>query len=246
MTSGGYDPNQYPQGGQPYGQPYPQGGQQYPQGGQQYPGQQPYPGGQPPQYGQQGQQGQYPQQPQQPYGQQPPGQQPYGQPQDPYGQQFGQQPYGQPQYGAPGVPPGAVPGDLGVRFAARLIDALIIFIPLVLIYVFVIGNNIGGQIVWSILAAVVNLGYFVGMEVSQGGTLGKKALGLRVLGPNGGNLDAAASAKRNLWVVSQLIPCIGSLVELGLVIYIAVTISQDPNRQGWHDKFAGGATVVKG
>ncbi|WP_280274414.1 RDD family protein [Nocardia wallacei] len=267
MTSGGYDPNQYPQGGQPYGQPYPQGGgQQYPQGGQQYPGQeqygqqqpygQQYPqGGQPP-YGQQypqggqpqggqppyGQQEPYPQQPGQPYGQP-------GQPGQPYGQQpgqpYGQQPYGQPQYGAPGVPPGTVPGDLGVRFGARVIDGLIVGIPIAIIFFF-LGNSLGIQIVEGIVAALVYVGYNVALETSQGATLGKKLLGLRVLAPGGGTLDAGTSFKRNLWYLAGVVPCLGSLVELGLIIYIAVTISQDPAKQGWHDKFAGGTQVVKG
>lgn len=48
MTAGGYDPNQYPQGQQPYGQGgYPQGQQPYPQGGFPPPGPPPHggPGG---------------------------------------------------------------------------------------------------------------------------------------------------------------------------------------------------------
>ncbi|MBF6173388.1 RDD family protein [Nocardia blacklockiae] len=253
MTSGGYDPNQYPQGGQPQGQPYPQGGgQQYPQGGQQFPGQEPYgqqqpygqqyPQGGQPQYGQQYPQGGQPQYGQQePYPQQPYGQQPYGQ-QPPPGQPYGQQPYGQPQYGAPG---GAVPGDLGIRFGARVIDGLIIGIPIAIIFFF-IGNSLGVQIIEGIVAALVYVGYYVALESSQGATLGKKILGLRVIAPGGGNVDAATSFKRNAWYLAGVIPCLGSLIEIGLIIYIAVTISQDPNKQGWHDKFAGGTQVLKG
>ncbi|MEV6068515.1 RDD family protein [Nocardia sp. NPDC052001] len=255
MTSGGYDPNQYPQGGQPYGQqPYPQG-QPY---GQQP--QQPY-----------GQSDPYGQQPQQPYGQQPPsdpygqqqppayGQQPgYGQqPADGYGQQppaygqqpgyGGQQPYqpygGQPGYNAPGFGGGAQPGDLWLRLAARIIDSLIVGIPAGIIYA-VLPGKLGWA--WEVLVPVLLFGYFVLMETSQGATLGKKILGLKVLAPGGGNVDPATSAKRNLFVLVQLIPCLGWLVSIGAQIYIAVTIEQDPNKQGWHDKFAGGTQVVKG
>lgn len=222
MTSGGYDPNQNPQGGQPYGQPYPQGGQQYPQQGQ------PQYGQQPPQYGQQ----QYPQ-----------GGQQYGQPQQQYGQpQYGQDQYGQQGgYGAPG---GGVPADLGVRIGARIIDGLIVNIVFIILAQVV--NSFVLQIVISFVGALALLGYFVALEVTQGQTLGKKILGLKVLPPAGAaTLTPEVSFKRNAFLAANLIPCVGGLVTLGLMIYIIITISQDPNKQGWHDKFAGGTQVVK-
>lgn len=218
MTSGGYDPNQYPQGGQPggYGQdPY----------GQQQPG-----------YGQQ-----------QPYGQQPGyGQDPYGQQQPTYGQDpypqagYGQNPYGQPGFG------GVAPADLGIRIGARIIDNLIVGLPIgIVLSLFLSGNSV--QLASGFIGSLALYGYFVAMEVSQGTTLGKKILGLRVVAPGGApNLTPEQSLKRNLFVVASAIPCIGQLVGLGLAIYIMVTISQDPNKQGWHDKFAGGTQVVKG
>ncbi|MFD6155722.1 RDD family protein [Nocardia sp. NPDC060256] len=228
MTSGGYDPNQYPQGGQPYGQqPYPQGGQQFPQGGQQFPQGGQY-GQQPPQYGQQPPQ--YGQQPQ--YGQAPQ----YGQ-QDQYGQ-YPQQPGGFNQYGGQ-------PGDLGTRIGARVIDALILYIPYLIIY-FLVKNSLGLTIGLGLVWTLVQLGYFVGMETSQGTTIGKKVLGLKVLAPGGAaKIEPVTSLKRNIFVAANIIPCVGGVVSLVLAIYIMVTISQDPNKQGWHDKFAGGTQVVK-
>jgi uncharacterized RDD family membrane protein YckC len=228
MTSGGYDPNQYPQGNQPGGQ----GGQQYPQG------QQPGYGQQPPQYGQQPPQ----------YGQQPPqyGQQPgYGQqPQDPYAQQ---QPY--PQYGGqqqPGYSESGQPGDIGTRIGARVIDHIIVGIPMFIIYFLASGTNTAVSLLISMLVALVPIGYFVAMETSQGTTLGKKVLGLKVIAPGGAaKIDPATSVKRNLYLLINLIPCIGWLGSIGLVIYMIITTSQDPNKQGWHDKFAGGTQVVK-
>lgn len=236
MTSGGYDPNQNPQGGQPYGEPYPQGGQQYPQQG--YGQQPPQYGQQPPQYGQQP-----PQYGQQPYGQQQPqyGQDPYGQPQ----QQYGQDPYQQQGYGPQGGGSG-VGADIGVRIGARVIDHLIVAIPVVIIVSVLFGLGTGGQIINGVLSTVALLGYFVGMETSQGTTLGKKLLGLKVVAPGGApKLTPEVSLKRNLYVAAQIIPCVGGLISLGLAIYIIITTSQDPNKQGWHDKFAGGTQVVK-
>ncbi|MFI9505640.1 RDD family protein [Nocardia sp. NPDC052566] len=245
MTSGGYDPNQYPQGGQqPYGQQYPQGGQQFPQGGQQggqqygQP-QQPY-GQQPPQYGQQPQYGQ----PQQPYGQQPQ----YGQPQDAYGQP--QQPYGQ-QYGQPpgfGGQGGGQPADLVNRFLARLIDIFVAGIPAIIIYwIFsgviggLAGSILGGVIFWGLVTA-----YFVVTEIQMGASVGKKLLKIRVVPPGGAaKIDPKTSLMRNLFIPLNIIPCLGFLASVGIMIYIAVTIEQDPNKQGWHDKLAGGTQVVK-
>ncbi|KAF0836774.1 RDD family protein [Nocardia caishijiensis] len=234
MTSGGYDPNQYPQGGQPGGY-----------------GQDPY--GQQPGYGQQ----------QQPYGQPQPG---YGQPvpgygqADPYGQQqpaYGQQPYGQPQPGY-GADPynqqgfgGTQAGDLGTRLGARVIDGFIIGIPMAIVN-FVVGMALmdspllSGIIVW-VLMGIAYVGYNVGFEVTQGTTLGKKLLGLRVVAPGGApKLTPEASFKRNIFLAPMVIYCLGALATTGLAIYIAVTINNDPNKQGWHDKLAGGTQVVKG
>ncbi|MBF6328485.1 RDD family protein [Nocardia transvalensis] len=251
MTSGGYDPNQYPQGGQTYGQPYPQGGQPYPGPGQyaQQPyGQQPYgqqypPGGQP--YGQQTA-----------YGQQPGyGQQPYGQPQDAYGQQqFGQQqygqPYGQPHFGQPNVPPGTAPGDLGSRFGARLIDGLIVSVPMMIV-IMILTVVFGGSF-WFFYGIAMPLlglayaGYFVAMETSRGTTIGKKMVGLRVVAPGGAaKLTPEVSLRRNLYAALYIIPCLGPVAGFVMAIVNGVTISQDPNKQGWHDKFAGGTQVVK-
>ncbi|MFD6463701.1 RDD family protein, partial [Streptomyces roseolus] len=237
-TSGGYDPNQHPQGDQPYGQPNPQGGQQYPQGdpyGQQY---------QQPQYGQDPYgQPQYGQEPfdQQQYGQQPYAQQPYGQ--DPYAQQQGYgQPYGQ-GYTYSGF---GTPADLGVRVGARVIDTLIVLIPVNIIMGLIYGSGTGFFIGVSVLGALALTAYFVLMETQQGTTLGKKLLGLRVLGPGGApKVTAEQSIKRNLYALLYVLPCIGDIASIALMIYIMITISQDPNKQGWHDKFAGGTQVVK-
>ncbi|MBC7302190.1 MAG: RDD family protein [Nocardia sp.] len=233
MTSGGYDPNQYPQGGQPggYGQdPY---GQQQPQPG--YGQQQPY--------GQPGHGGA----PQPGYGQP----DPYGQQQPPYGQDpYAQPAYGQAQYGQQGFG-GVQAADLGTRFGARFIDGIIIGIPLFFVnlglgFAF-LDSPIVGSIITALIGALAYVGYNVAFEVTQGTTLGKKLLGLRVVAPGGApKLTPETSLKRNIFLVPMAIYCLGQLVTVGLMIYIAVTISNDPNKQGWHDKFAGGTQVVKG
>lgn len=206
MSSGGYDPNQYPQGDPKQGPP-----------------------------------------PQQPYGQQP--QQPYGQPpQQPYGQQpsYGQQPYPGGQqpypggYGNQGY--GAQPADVWIRFGARIIDAIIVGIVVAILFI-----AIDSYLFVGILGSLIQLGYFVGFEVTQGWTPGKKILGLSVRGPNGApRPDPQQSLIRNAFILLGVIPFIGGLLSLIAVIYIAVTINSSPTKQGKHDELAGGTQVLKG
>jgi uncharacterized RDD family membrane protein YckC len=58
--------------------------------------------------------------------------------------------------------------------------------------------------------------------------------------------------RRNFWTglsILAVIPIVGGLIgsiaELVIVIVIAVTISNSPTKQGWHDNFAGGTRVVR-
>lgn len=154
--------------------------QQPPSGESPY-GQPPYGGQQPnsPYTGQQYQQSGY---------QQPPyGQQPYGQPpQEQWGQQqYGQQPYGQAQLQYVGV---------GLRFLAVLIDSIILAVVAgILSFLFRGAPGLSG-----FLTAIIAIGYFIVMEATQGATLGKMALGLRVVKTNGAPITWTDSIIRNL------------------------------------------------
>jgi uncharacterized RDD family membrane protein YckC len=167
------DPNQRQQ---QYGQQPP--GQQPPPYEQQY-GQQP-PGQQPPPYGQQQyEQQQYGQQA--PYGSQPP---PYGQP------QYGQQPYGQqPQYGQPQLQYAGV----GPRFLAVLIDSIIIGVVAGILSAIFRNSGLSGGV-----TGLLTLAYFIVLEATQGATLGKMALGLRVVKTDGSPITWTDSLIRNI------------------------------------------------
>ncbi|OOK77819.1 RDD family protein [Mycobacterium kansasii] len=83
-------------------------------------------------------------------------------------------------------------------------------------------------------------------EVSQGWTLGKKLLGMRVHGPPGAEKPTVRqSAVRNLFTLLAIIPFVGELLVLVAGIVIAATIQSSPTKQGKHDEFAGGTHVVK-
>jgi len=198
------------------------------------------------------------------YGQTPPayGQNPptYGQPgqaPDP-NQQYGyQQPGAYPPppgaYPPPGSfppPPGAYdagyalagyaqPGTLGIRFGARLIDGLIIGIPLAIIFNVLIGASINsggtGFVIWLldlVLQPVIISVYYAYMESNSGQTFGHKWLGMKTAQYGTGQLlTFNDSFKRNIVLYIPIISFIMFIVG-------AVTINSDPEKRGFHDKLA--------
>jgi uncharacterized RDD family membrane protein YckC len=200
--------------------------------------------------------------PQNPYGSQPstpppPPQNPCGSqpppPADPYAGNppaAGQTPYGAEAYpvtpGGPAPVAAAKPGDLLPRFLSRLIDGLILLVVNVILVV-ALNNVIAG-----VIGGVIYLGYYAYLESSRGQTFGKQIMKLRVHGASGGNPTMDEALRRNAWAALGIIsglPAIGwlfGLVELVAVIAIAVTISQDQLKRGWHDKFANTSVTKEG
>lgn len=210
-------------------------------------------GDQPPPYGQQ-QPPSYGEQPG--YGGQPPA---YGQ--SPYGQQpSGQQPYGQQKPADPAA------GSLLDRFLARLIDFVVlgiiqVVIGLVLGAILISNRGEVGQsgsiafnIVSAIVSTVIIVGYFTYLESSNGATLGKRVMKLRVVGSDGtSNPTMEQAFRRNIWLLAGILAILGGfgsllggLIEIVAIVTIAVGISGDSvRRQAWHDKFAGETQVRK-
>jgi uncharacterized RDD family membrane protein YckC len=211
-----------------------------PQGGQGGGGQPPPGGGQPPPgggYPQQPQQPHYPQQGQPQY----PQQQPYGGP--PQQQPGPQYPQGGNQYRQGPSGPRA---SFGQRLGAYLIDYLILFVPLMILAlafgVFsaasleidpvtgevtsVGGAAVGALMLFYALAFVgplIYYGYFEGG--SSGQTIGKKALGIRVIRMDGGPLGWGLAIGRYFARILSSICLLGYLWMLW-----------DPEKQTWHDK----------
>ncbi|WP_406014727.1 RDD family protein [Streptomyces sp. NBC_00984] len=158
-----------------------------------------------------------------------------------------------------GMPPLAEPGK---RILARLIDFLIISIPLYLISlpwggaVEVSDNNGNGngngvgdvfsqtysghQLLWSLIGLVVYVAYDTYFTHKDGRTLGKRLLKLRVAMLNDGRVpDTGASFLRAvvLWLPALLCcPCLWWLINIVLMF------TDKPYRQGLQDKAA--KTVV--
>lgn len=139
---------------------------------------------------------------------------------------------------------GGTPGGLGVRFAARVIDGVIVAI---ISWVLAATAHASSSIlVTGLFSGLLMFAYFVGFEVSQGWTVGKKILGLSVHGPGGAPKPTVQqSAIRNSFTLLTVIPFIGGLLALIAYIVIAVTISGSPTKQGKHDELAGGTQVLK-
>jgi uncharacterized RDD family membrane protein YckC len=153
------------------------------------------------------------------------------------------EPYGQPgSYPPPG---GQQPGGLGLRFAARLIDGIIVNIVAFGIAIAI--GSLNNYWVTGLFSGLLMFLYFLAFEGTQGWTPGKKLLGLSVRGPGGAaKPDLQQAAIRNVWTLLNIVPFIGGLLTLVAVIVIAVTINGSPTKQGKHDELAGGTQVVKG
>ena len=135
-----------------------------------------------------------------------------------------------------------------MRLLARIIDAFVVGIPMIILFAIIPGLAVGG-LVYSVVTAALGFGYFVWMESTMGATVGKRVLNMKVVSTTGGNVSMEASARRNWWLLIGVVsgvPVVGllaSLVSLAIVIYIAVTISQNPNGRGWHDQMADAGVV---
>jgi uncharacterized RDD family membrane protein YckC len=231
----------------PYGQPQ-QPPQQPQQPGYGYPqqGQQPPPG-----YG-------YPQAPQAPQGVPP--QQGYGYPQAP---QY-------PGYpGGTDYPGGAGPrvSSMGRRLGARLIDTVILsVIYMVFAFAGIAGsvgaaqdcdpnsadynsciNDASGSIVASMgavfgILAIAGLLYEWLMTGLAGATLGKMAVGIRVVKADTGQKPGLGAA-----FIRWIIPVVGSFAcGIGqLVVYLSPFWDKSGRQQGWHDKASSTMVVQK-
>ncbi len=97
-----------------------------------------------------------------------------------------------------------------LRFVAVLLDAVIVFFPAEIIFGLLTGGgysetrggytnagiNIEGKAFWVFL--LLGLGYYVVCEGGTGATLGKRMVGIQVIGEDGEDLTLGAAVVRNL------------------------------------------------
>jgi uncharacterized RDD family membrane protein YckC len=132
-----------------------------------------------------------------------------------------------------------VPAKIPVRLAARAIDVLIVGVIDGLL-----GKLIGFGFDWLVISAVIVIAYFVLCDVIAGATLGKRALGLRVIGPGGDPPSLRQALARESFTMVGAVPYVGPLLAIGAWVWIIVTIRSSSLGQGGHDLLAGGTRVV--
>jgi uncharacterized RDD family membrane protein YckC len=97
-----------------------------------------------------------------------------------------------------------------LRFVAVMLDALIVLVPLFVVVGLLSGHgyneHYGGQrnvgIDWTgsdlLLAIALGVGYYIICESATGATLGKRMVGIRVVGEDGEHVTFGAAVVRNL------------------------------------------------
>ena len=187
-----------------------------------------------------GQQSGFGQQPQGGYGQNGYDQGGYGQ-QQPQGGQYASFP------GANQMAPGALRPGAWKRFLGLVLDNIILAIVGGIITWLLFGSDIANwweqtmdaansssstatapdfpisaSIGSGIITIVLWFAYRLIMEVNNGGTVGKMAIGARVTMEDGSPITYGASFVRNSWylisTVTNIIPIIGSLISLGITL----------------------------
>ena len=253
-SQGGQQPYGQPYGSQPPGQPYgspPPPGEPYGQQPNQppaYGAPPPDPYAQPPQYGAP---------PPPAYGAPQYGAPPaYGQPAAPYGQPYG----AAPAYGAPPPAPGNL-ASMGKRFGARVIDGLISIVVIGVLGAVIIGSafsqttvdengNItsgagffgGAFFGYAALVLVYGVAYEVVLIALKGATLGKMALGIKVVREADGGVPGWGPSVLR-WVIPQVAGLVCGLITLA--VYLSPFWDNTGRMQGWHDKVAKTLVVNK-
>lgn len=159
-------------------------------------------------------------------------------------------PPSEPPFGAQA--PQLVPVGPWPRLGARVIDGLVLFIPNAVLAAVLTDDtttSFGGvgseDLLYLLVSTLLGFGYAVWLEASRGQTVGKMALGFKVVGPDGRVPATDVAARRNAWLLLGLVPILGGLLSFVVAIAIGVTIANDPFKRGTHDNFAGGSAVVR-
>jgi len=138
------------------------------------------------------------------------------------------------------------------RFGARFIDGLVLFVPNLVLAALLTDGGRGfggvaaeGSFLYLLVTTFLGFGYAVWLESSRGQTVGKMAVGIKVIGADGRVPTAEVAARRNAWLLFSLVPVVGGILSFIAAVAIGVTIANDPFKRGTHDNFAGGTAVVR-
>ena len=121
------------------------------------------------------------------------------------------------------------------RFAAFIIDIVIISVIIVALNALGVIDLGEPSATDQLIEAVITLGYYILLTTVFGATLGKMALGMKVVEESGQKAGFFRVLIRET---------IGKVVSAIILFLGYIWILFDGNRQGWHDKI-GGTFVVK-
>ena len=161
----------------------------------------------------------------------------------------------QPVPGAGQAGPGMVgaggsPSNLAspwYRLLARIIDFLILIIPLVIVSVIFGAGLYGlgggdvsfvGQFIAGIITTAISLAYEFYFLSTRGATIGKKAVNVLVVQEDGSPLNQEVTLKRLILPALQVIPILGGIIGLVVGLATVIMIFVDDRRQVPHDKVA--------
>lgn len=169
------------------------------------------------------------------------------------------QPFGTRQWSPEGPPKDLLAGP-GSRFGARILDGLILGVPLVVLFFALVWDrfrleidrvqyepnsfNVSrfmGDIFWFlILSLLVSGAYEIAFVALRGQTLGKMAVGIKVVQIEDGQIPSWGRAGLRYVVPAGAgrVPTVGGIAQLLVYLWLL----WDPMRQGIHDKVA--RTVV--
>jgi uncharacterized RDD family membrane protein YckC len=136
--------------------------------------------------------------------------------------------------------------DIGTRVGARIIDALVVAIPVAALFLAFTDIDVEAETIemptWVTLAALaVSALYEILLIAFSGQTVGKRLLRIQVVDVATGRPPRLGSATIRYLVptVPAAVPIAGAAL-IGPLVYLSAAWS--PTRQGWHDRAAG--TVV--
>lgn len=155
----------------------------------------------------------------------------------------------------PGVAAEARLASIGARAVAWFIDWLVVSVPVVVVAFVVLVNEVGlnpddqpsvdelSELVPAWLFVLPNAAravYDTVLVAWRGRTLGKLALGVKVVAADGGRLEWwQAGIRAVLPQIAWLVPYLG----IGLVSVIYLVAVLDPYRRGLHDRAAGSLVI---
>ena len=117
----------------------------------------------------------------------------------------------------------------GIRFAALIIDSLIIGAVISILSLVNITSITDTSASGTIIQTLISFVYFITLTAATGQTLGKMALGIMVVDANGGKLTIGKVILRE--TIGKFVSFVTLLIGFFIVVF-------DAQNQGFHDKIA--------